>query len=245
MTQFPHDEFDDVPPYSADEVGKHRAQGAAAGATARAGGLKWIALLAIFALLVGLGSWLFSQFESDDAEPTADDQATTEEEPGAEADGAAEAGAEGDGQGEGSTEEGAGDAADGEGEGSAEEGAGDAADGEGEAGTDDESDATDEATEDDVDTDFPIVVYNFDGTEGAAGAARSQLEGAGFTVVDQQNWTQGWTTCEQSTPVVVHGPDREAEAAAIAESFGASTCSSDGWSGAGSIAVVVGAESLQ
>lgn len=231
MTQFPHDEFDDVPPYSADEVGKHRAQGAAAGATARAGGLKWIALLAIFALLVGLGSWLFSQFESDDAEPTADDQATTEEEPGAEADGAAEA--EGDGQGEGS----------------AEEGAGDAADGEGEAGADDESDATDEATDeatdDDVDTDFPIVVYNFDGTEGAAGAARSQLEGAGFTVVDQQNWTQGWTTCEQSTPVVVHGPDREAEAAAIAESFGASTCSSDGWSGAGSIAVVVGAESLQ
>lgn len=210
MTQFPHDEFDDVPPYTADEVGKHRAPGAGASGGAGGGGLKWIALLAVFALVVGAGAWVFSQFAGDDdQEPTAGEEAAEEQEP--------DDGAEGEGE-----------------------------DAEGENGTEDEAEGEngEDGDPEDVDTDFPIIVYNYDGTDGVAGSVRETLTGSGFNVVDQDNWTQGWNTCGEDAPVVVHPPAQEAVAEQIAETIGASTCSSEGWTESGVIAVAVGAESL-
>ncbi|GAA1182960.1 LytR C-terminal domain-containing protein [Nesterenkonia xinjiangensis] len=57
MSKFPHDEFDDVPPYQQGEAGKHRAPTAAAGSSRGGGGLKWIGLFAVLALLVGVASY--------------------------------------------------------------------------------------------------------------------------------------------------------------------------------------------
>ena len=214
MTQHPHDEFDDVPPYKSDEVGKHRAPGSpAAGASAAKGGLKWIGLLAAFVLVIGAIAYVVSQFGSDDEEPTA--------EPGAEA--PAEEGETDDAQDEGESE------------------------GESEADAEAEEDG-EEATEEespDVDMDYRLIVYNFDGTPGAAGAAREDLDSAGFNVVDQDNWNPGWTTCEESAPVVVHPPAEEELASVIADELDAATCASDGWTDSEIIAVAVGVESVQ
>lgn len=204
MTQFPHDEFDDVPPYKSDEVGKHRAPGAAAASGRAGGGLKWIGLLAALVLVIGGVAWAFSQFGGDNAdEPTADpDDEQTVDAP----------------------EE---DDSEAEDEEDAEENGEEAA----------EEDA-------DVDMDFGIIVYNYDGTEGVAGAVREQLDGAGFNVVDQSNWVEGWNTCGESAPVVVHPPAEEDLAGLIADEIGAATCSSEGWTDSGVIAVAVGADSL-
>lgn len=219
MTQHPHDEFDDVPPYKSDEVGKHRAPGSPAAAAGGArGGLKWIGLLAAFVLVIGAIAYVVSQFGSDEEGPTAEseDQQT--------------AGAEETGEPEAQNGEGT------DGEGSD----GDAQNGE---TAEDGEEETPEETPD-VDMDYGLIVYNYDGTPGVAGSVREQLDSAGFNVVDQQNWTQGWTTCEESAPVVVHPPAEEELAAVIADELGAATCASDGWSDAEVIAVVVGADSL-
>ncbi|MGJ9373129.1 LytR C-terminal domain-containing protein [Nesterenkonia sp. CF4.4] len=103
MSQHPHDEFDDVPPYQTGEAGKHRAPGAAGTGGAGGSGLRWIALLAGFVLLVGAFAYfIVPTFSDSDAETTAEDQdaAVTEDE--------TEGGAEGegeDGAGEGEAEE--------------------------------------------------------------------------------------------------------------------------------------------
>lgn len=210
MTQHPHDEFDDVPPYRSDEVGKHRAPGSsAAGGGGASGGLKWIGVLAAVVLVIGAIAYVVSQFGSDEGEPTAepDDEQTAEESPT--------------------------DEAQAEGEGEAEESA--------------DAEATEEATEDetpDVDMDYSLIVYNYDGTPGAAGEVRGQLDEAGFNVVSQRNWNPGWTTCQEDAPVVVHPPAEEELAAVVAEELDAATCASDGWTGSEVIAVAVGAESL-
>lgn len=214
MTQFPHDEFDDVPPYKADEVGKHRAPGAVASAGGAGGGLKWIGLLAALVLVIGAVAWLLSEFNGDDEEPTADpdDEQTAEDAETEQPDGDAEEGDEEDGNGEADGDNG-------------------------------EEDAQEDDAEE-VDMDYSIIVYNFDGTEGAAGGVRGQLDGAGFNVVNQDNWNQGWTTCGEAAPVVVHPPAEEELAQMIADEIGAATCASEGWSASETIAVAVGAESL-
>lgn len=66
MSKFPHDEFDDVPPYQQGEAGRHRAP-AAAGSSRGGGGLKWIGLLAVLALLVGVVSYFVLPTLRDDA----------------------------------------------------------------------------------------------------------------------------------------------------------------------------------
>lgn len=220
MTQHPHDEFDDVPPYKSDEVGKHRAPGSPAAAAGGArGGLKWIGLLAAFVLVVGAIAYVVSQFGSDEEGPAADseDQQTS----GAEETGEPEAQ-----NGDGSDD----DAQNGDAQ-------------NGEAADNGDEETTEETP--DVDMDYGLIVYNYDGTPGVAGSVREQLDSAGFNVVDQDNWTQGWTTCEESAPVVVHPPAEEELAAVIADELGAATCASDGWNDADVIAVAVGAESLQ
>lgn len=100
MSQFPHDEFDDVAPYRADEIGKHRAAGGAA-EKRRRGGLKWIGIFAALALVIGLGAYFYQDIlGSDDAD---DEQA-------AESDAASDAaqdedGEEGDSESEEASEE--------------------------------------------------------------------------------------------------------------------------------------------
>lgn len=215
MTQFPHDEFDDAPPYKTDEVGKHRAPGAVASTGGAGGGLKWIGLLAALVLVIGAVAWIISEFNGDGETPTADtdDEQTAEETETEQPDDDAEAEDGGD------------------------------EDGNGEAGGDNgEEDAQED--EDEVNMDYSVIVYNFDGTEGAAGGVRAQLDGAGFNVVSQDNWNQGWTTCGETAPVVVHPPAEEELAQMIADEIGAATCPSEGWSDSEIIAVAVGAESL-
>lgn len=80
MSTFPHDEFDDVAPYQQGEAGKHRAPAAPAGA-ARGGGLKWIGLLAVLALVVGVVSYFVLPTFTDDT-PEAGDDAEVEESEG-------------------------------------------------------------------------------------------------------------------------------------------------------------------
>lgn len=103
MSQNPHDEFDDVPPYQSGEAGKHRAPVAAASGGGR-GGLKWIALLAVVALAVGALSWLVLPTLRD-SEPEASDE--TDEAAEEQADGGEdEGGEEGDGEDSGEDQNG-------------------------------------------------------------------------------------------------------------------------------------------
>ncbi|WP_300343585.1 LytR C-terminal domain-containing protein [Nesterenkonia sp.] len=212
MTQFPHDEFDDVPPYKSDEVGKHRAPGAAAASGGTGSGLKWIGLLVAVVLVIGAVAWVLSQTGGDET-PAAEQNGPEQT---AEGDGgeSPEAEAEADGAREADGEEAAG-----------EEGA--------------------EEPAEDVNMDYSLIVYNFDGTPGVAGEVRQTLTDAGYNVVSQDNWNPGWTTCGESAPVVVHPPAEEELAQMIAEELGAATCASDGWTAHEVIAVAVGAESLQ
>lgn len=94
MSQHPHDEFDDVPPYQTGEAGKHRAPGAAGTGGAGGSGLRWIGLLAGFVLLVGAFAYfIVPTFSDSDPETTAEEQdaAETESETEAEAEGGDEA----------------------------------------------------------------------------------------------------------------------------------------------------------
>lgn len=93
MSQHPHDEFDDVPPYQAGEAGKHRAPGASGTGGAGGSGLRWIGLLAGFVLLVGAFAYFIVPMLSDsDADTTAEEQDAAVTEEDAAEDGAAEEG---------------------------------------------------------------------------------------------------------------------------------------------------------
>ncbi|GAA3288501.1 LytR C-terminal domain-containing protein [Nesterenkonia halobia] len=107
MTQHhPQDQFDEVPPYADGRIGKHRA--AAPGTEQRRGGaaLRWVTLLAVFALLVGAFSYFVLPRLPDDWVPFAgDDAAEQQAEPAGEASGAADGeSGEGSSDGEGSDE---------------------------------------------------------------------------------------------------------------------------------------------
>ncbi|GAA1105992.1 LytR C-terminal domain-containing protein [Nesterenkonia jeotgali] len=93
MSQHPHDELDDVPPYQAGEAGKHRAPGASGTGGAGGSGLRWIGLLAGFVLLVGAFAYFIVPMLSDsDADTTAEEQDAAVTEEDAAEDGAAEEG---------------------------------------------------------------------------------------------------------------------------------------------------------
>ncbi|GAB3190792.1 LytR C-terminal domain-containing protein [Nesterenkonia suensis] len=78
MSKFPHDEFDDVPPYQQGEAGKHRAPAEPAGSSRSGGGLKWIGLLAVVALLVGVVSYFVLPTLREDSPEATDEQEQAE-----------------------------------------------------------------------------------------------------------------------------------------------------------------------
>lgn len=164
MSQHPHDEFDDVPPYQSGEAGKHRAPGASGGAAGRSGGLKWIGLLAAVVLVVGLFSWLVFG-DDDDAETTAGEEGVTEEQEDA-PEGEGEEG-DAEGQGEGQDE------------------------GQGEAAQQEEGQ---EETEGEVDMETPVQIFNHNGPGGTAANAETQLEEQGYNVTALNNWEWGAQT---------------------------------------------------
>lgn len=210
MSQHPHDEFDDIPPYQSGEAGKHRASGPTGAGAGRSGGLKWIALLAAVVLVVGLFSWLV--FGDDDAETTAgegEDGVTEEQEP-----------AEGQ---DGDAEEGEDDAED------------DAGDGDGEA-QNGEQDAAEETGE--VDMSTPVQIYNYNGPEGTAANAQSQIEQQGYNVTALNNWDTSWG--EQSTPAIYYPAGQQEFAQQLASDMGVDTVQESG--SFSTVAVVVGAE---
>lgn len=82
MSQFPHDQFDDVQPYRQDEVGKHRAPGAAVSSGAAggsSGALKWVGLLLVAVLVAVAVGWFVTRDGDDDDAPVADDENGQEE----------------------------------------------------------------------------------------------------------------------------------------------------------------------
>lgn len=219
MSQHPHDEFDDVPPYQSGEAGKHRAPGASGGGAGRSGGLKWIGLLAAVVLVVGLFSWLVFG-DDDDAETTAGQEGVTEEQE----DAPEGEGEEGDAEGEG--EEGA---PEGEGEGQ-DEGQGEGQD---EAAQQEEDQ---EETEGEVDMETPIQIFNYNGPEGTAANAETQLEEQGYNVTALNNWD--WAA--QTTPVIYHSAEDAEFAQQLASDMGIDTLQeSDQFT---TVAVVVGEE---
>lgn len=108
MSQFPHDQFDDVQPYRQDEVGKHRAPGAVAsagGAAGSSGILKWVGLLVVVVLVAVAVGWFVTRDGDDEDAPVAEDENGQEEtEPDEDEDegedGAEDEGAEGEENGE-------------------------------------------------------------------------------------------------------------------------------------------------
>lgn len=82
MSQFPHDEFDDVQPYRQDEVGKHRAPGAAParGAAGSSGVAKWIGLLVVAVIVAVAVGWFITRDDDDEQDPTADEPENGQEE---------------------------------------------------------------------------------------------------------------------------------------------------------------------
>lgn len=212
MSQHPHDEFDDVPPYQSGEAGKHRAPGASGGGAAGGGGLKWIGLLAAVVLVVGLFSWLVFG-DDDDAETTAGDQGAAEEQEDADQDDGDDA--EGDGQDEAAQDEG----------------------GEGEGGQDEAAQGQDEE-DTDVDMETPVQVFNYQGPGGTAANAEAQLEEQGYNVTALNNWEGGWG--DTPTPAIYHPADQEEFAQQLAADMGIDSVQSSG--SFTTLAVVVGEE---
>lgn len=198
MSQYPHDEFDDVPPYQSGEAGKHRAPASAGTGSGGRGGLKWIALLAVVALAVGAFSWLVLP-NLRDSEPEAADG--TEE--------AAEEQAEGD--------EDAGDP----------EGEGDAGDegGEGEDSEEDEADE-DEDTQEEVaaDPSAPVQVFNYQGPAGQEQTLQEELQGMGYNVTHVDAWA--WSEIE--TPVIYYPAGAEEHAQDLGQNLGIDNLVEDG-----------------
>lgn len=215
MSQHPHDEFDDVPPYQSGEAGKHRAPGASGGGAGRSGGLKWIGLLAVVVLVVGLFSWLVFG-DDEDPESAAGDQDTAEEQEDAAQD---EDAGEGDGQGEGAQDEGGQD-----------EG------GQDEAAQDEGQGQDEEETE--VDMETPVQVFNYAGPNGTAANAQTQLEEQGYNVTALNNWEGGWG--DTPTPAIYYPADQEEFAQQLAADMGIDTVQSSG--SFTTLAVVVGEE---
>lgn len=166
MSQYPHDEFDDVPPYRSGEAGKHRALTAppAEQEPGKGGsGLKWIAILAVAALLVG-GFMYFVLPTLRDSGPEATDGDNGE---------VAENDGEVAGDDEGEEDTGDGEQADGEEPAEGEEG----------------GDVPQAA-----DTEALVQVFNYDGPAGLENELQGELEEMGYNVGIVEEWQ--WSDIE-------------------------------------------------
>ncbi|WP_146340806.1 LytR C-terminal domain-containing protein [Nesterenkonia sp. NBAIMH1] len=201
MSQFPHDEFDDVAPYSSGEAGKHRAYGAypagggAAAASGASGPMKWIGLAAAVVLVAVVAVYLILPLFGSDEDPEAgqagDQDEVEEQEPGDDA------------------EEGAAD----------DEAEGEAA--EDEAAPEEEEDAEDAAQDEEegVDLDTPVRVANAGAPDWSASDVNYRLAEQGFNVTGRLDWEPSWG--EVGTPVVFYPEEGQAEfAQEVAEAMG-------------------------
>lgn len=224
MSHFPHDEFDDVAPYSSGEAGKHRAPGAYAaggGAAAAAGSsglMKGIGVLAVLAIVVVAAVYLILPLFSSDDDPEAGqtgDEGAVEEQEG---DPDAEGGEEGQAEGEGAEENGEAEDANGD------------------------EDAAQE-DEDGVDMDTPLQVANAGAPDWSGSDVDYRLTQEGFNTTGRLDWDSQWG--QVSTPVVFYPDEGQAEfAQAVAEFMGfENTAHNPAWS---TPVIVVGPEySLQ
>lgn len=162
MSQFPHDEFDNVAPYKSDEVGKHRAPGAAAAAGAAgssAGALKWVGLVAVALIVIGaLVFWVIPSGD-DEPDPAADEDTSEDDTAGEDAEGNGEADSEDTGEGN--------DEGDENGNGEAEAGG-------------------------PLDADHAVRAVNAGAPDGSAGDMTQQLEDLGVNVQQSIDWDPGW-----------------------------------------------------
>ncbi|GAB3184357.1 hypothetical protein GCM10027060_21200 [Nesterenkonia halophila] len=168
MTQHhPQDQFDEVPPYADGRIGKHRA--AAPGAEQRRGGaaLRWVTLLAAFALLVGAFSYFVLPRLPEGWVPIAgDDAAEQQAEPAGEASGAADGESSGGESGEGSS------GGEGSEEGSAEE------------------------TPTAADTETPVQIIDAGLPEGGLDDVEAQLAEMQYNVTSTASWEDSWGEVE-------------------------------------------------
>lgn len=212
MSQFSHDEFDEVQPYRADEVGKHRAPGAPpAAAAASSGMLKWIGVAVVAVLLIAAVGWFVTRDAGDDDAPVAEEQD------------AAEQADEGEGNG-GDGDENGDDGAD-EGE----------PDENGENGEVEENQAAAGLNDE-----YPVRAVNAGAPDGSAQQLTSELDELGLDVEQSIDWDfANWGT--PNTPQVIYPAEEQQELAeAIAEELNIDNVSQGGsWQ---TIVVIVGPE---
>ncbi|TLP74055.1 LytR C-terminal domain-containing protein [Nesterenkonia sphaerica] len=199
MSQFSHDEFDEVQPYRRDEVGKHRAAGApaaAAGSAASSGMLKWIGLAVVAVLLIAAAGWFITRDADDDA-PVAEEQDTADEGEAAETDDEAE----GDGNGDEGADEGE---------------------------ADENGEAEEDAPASGLSDDHPVRAVNAGAPDGSASQLSSELNDLGLDVQQSIDWDfANWGT--PNTPQVMYPSEEQQELAeAIAEELDIDIVSQDG-----------------
>lgn len=180
MSQYPKDSFDDVEPYAPGEAGKHRAMSARGAGARRRGGLKWIGLLAVFALLVGaFGYFVYPRLIDGDTEPASGEDSAQEGQENGSEDSGEDADSEGSGEDDSSEE----DAEDSESNGSEDD--------------DEDSDEPSQAS----DTTTPVQVATYQGPEGSAVDMGDELQGLDYNVVWEGPWGFGDLA---STPIVLY-----------------------------------------
>jgi hypothetical protein len=180
MSQYPKDSFDDVEAYAPGEAGKHRAMSARGAGARRRGGLKWIGLLAVFALLVGaFGYFVYPRLMDEDTAPASGEESAQEGEENGSAGSGEDAESEASGE-NGSSEE---DPEDPESNGS--------------EGDDEDSEEPSPAS----DTTTPVQVASYQGPEGSATDMGGELQGLDYNVVWEGPWGFGDLA---STPIVLY-----------------------------------------
>jgi hypothetical protein len=213
MSEFSHDEFDEVQPYRPDEVGKHRAPGAPPKAAAAPSGmLKWIGLAVLAVLLIAAVGWFVGRDagEEDDA-PVAEEQETADD---------------------ADAEEGNGDD---EGEENGDEGEADENGENGENGENEEEQAAAGLSDE-----YPVRAVNAGAPDGSAGQVTSELNELGLDVQQSIDWNFAeWGT--PATPQVIYpGEEQQELAEAIGEELNIDNVSQGGsWQ---TIVVVIGPE---
>jgi hypothetical protein len=198
MTQYPHDQFDDVPVYR-DRKGTHRADPSL---TTGSSGLAGISVAAALALAVGAFSFLVlpSLLPSDPANAGASASATATAAP------AESAGPESSPTGEMTSAP-----AEPSDSGESSSAASDPAESE----TAESEPAESETAADTGDTSAPVEVYNASSVGGLAGRVSGTLSSGGFTVAGSGNW-QGFPVSGS----VVYYSQNETTAQAVAAELG-------------------------
>lgn len=193
MSQFPHDEFDNVAPYKSDEVGKHRAPGAAAAAGAAgssAGALKWVGLVAVALIVIGaLVFWVIPSGD-DEPDPAADEDTSEDDTAGEDAEGNGEADGEDTGEGNGEDDENG--------------------NGEAEAGGP-------------LDADHAVRAVNAGAPDGSAGDMTQQLEDLGVNVQQSIDWDPGWGSLTTTPQIIFPEDEQQEFAEALAAELGIDT----------------------